>query len=52
MISTLAALTGADRLTADRIVQATLLRGPYAHPDLVGRTVSVVADFSRIGGGG
>lgn len=41
--------TGAEgRLIADKVVQAALLCGPYAHPDAVGRTLSIAIDFSRV----
>lgn len=37
-----------ERRVADRIVQAALLCGPYAHPDAVGRTITLPADFSQV----
>lgn len=46
--SALPQLAAEDRRTADRIVQATLLCGPYAHPDVVGRVVTLAADFSKV----
>jgi len=46
--SSLPHISAAERLTADRIVQAALLCGPYAHPDAVGRTIVLAADFSEV----
>jgi len=48
MKSALPALTAEGRLMADRIVQAALLCGPYAHPDAVGRAITLAADFSQV----
>ena len=48
VVSQLPRLTAAERVAADRIVQAALLCGPYAHPDLRGHVVSVAADFSAV----
>lgn len=48
VVSALPVLSPQDRLAADRIVQAAMLCGPYAHPDIRNRTVSVAADFSRL----
>lgn len=48
VVSMVPQLSAADRATADRIVQAALLCGPYAHPDAVGRTIVLAADFSRV----
>src|SRR5262249_31575577 len=49
--STLPQLSAADRLAADRIVQAAILCGPYAHPDVRGRVVTRPADFSAVAPG-
>jgi hypothetical protein len=48
MNSALPVLTAEGRLMADRIVQAALLCGPYAHPDAVGRVFTLAADFSQV----
>lgn len=46
--STFPRLTEAERLAADRIVQAALLCGPYNKPEVAGRVVSLAADFSSV----
>jgi hypothetical protein len=46
--STLPRLTAEDRLAADRIVQAALQCGPYVRPNVLGRVISLAADFSSI----
>lgn len=49
LISGIPQVSAEHRAAADRIVQAALLCGPYAHPDAVNRTISLAADFSAIG---
>lgn len=44
----LAAVSRDERSAADRIVQAALQCGPYAHPDALNRTVALSADFSAV----
>lgn len=41
-------LTEAERLSADRVVQAALQCGPYNKPGLAGRVFSLAVDFSSI----
>lgn len=36
------------RAAADRIVQAAMLCGPYSHPDVIGKSVTLPTDFSEI----
>lgn len=49
--STAPRLAASDRAAADRIVQAALLCGPYAHPDALNRVVTLAADFSALAKG-
>jgi hypothetical protein len=46
--SSLPQLSPADRQAADRIAQAVLQCGPYTHPDVLDRTISLPADFTSI----